>query len=148
MNNLNSDSQNIYIGKKLKNFFHDLGYTQQYIAVQLGVSQSFVNRLLNGKPFGKQLAKKWGDAFGIQPNWLLTGEGEMLKNQPKNNHSMIVLMEKMEKLTEKMEEIVETNKKLADINRKLTERILEFGFVTDISTDRKNADAVSQITDI
>lgn len=73
------DNESILLGEKLKDFFSRQGLTQQAIADRLGVSQSAVNALLNGKPFGKKNATKWGAEFGIQPSWLLTGEGEMLK---------------------------------------------------------------------
>jgi len=87
MNTLDSDNYNILIGKKLKDFFESHKYTQQDIADKLGVSQAAVSALLNGKPFGKKLAKKWGDIFGIKPYWLLTGEGEMLKSNNVNKIS-------------------------------------------------------------
>lgn len=75
--NLSSENQSVEIGKKLKEHFDKLGYTQQYVADKLGVSQAAVSALLNGKPFGKKLANKWAEMFGLKPNWLLTGEGEM-----------------------------------------------------------------------
>jgi transcriptional regulator with XRE-family HTH domain len=74
-----SVNQNTEIGRKLKDYFKSLKLTQQTIADRLGMSQSAVNTMMNGKSFGKKQAKKWGEAFGIKPNWLLTGEGEMLK---------------------------------------------------------------------
>jgi transcriptional regulator with XRE-family HTH domain len=75
----------VVIGKKLKQFFDCKQLTQQSVAERLGVSQAAVSALLNGKPFGKNLSRKWGDVFGLNPNWLLTGEGEMLKNTNENN---------------------------------------------------------------
>lgn len=82
------DNENVLLGEKLKDFFSRQGLTQQAIADRLGVSQSAVSALLNGKPFGKKNATKWGDEFGIQPSWLLTGEGEMLKtDMPKSGVS-------------------------------------------------------------
>jgi transcriptional regulator with XRE-family HTH domain len=91
MDELQIENQYVEIGKKLKIFFDELGYTQQNIADKLGVSQAAVSSQLNGKPFGKKLAKKWGDAFGLKPNWLLTGEGEMLKNnQTMGNSNNVV----------------------------------------------------------
>lgn len=74
------DNQQNNIGDSLKKYFNSIGLTQQDIADKLGVSQAAVSALLNGKPFGKKLAQKWADVFGLKPNWLLTGEGEMLKN--------------------------------------------------------------------
>ena len=77
------------LGEKLKDFFSRQGLTQQAIADRLGVSQSAVSALLNGKPFGRKNATKWGDEFGIQPSWLLTGEGEMLKTDTPKPISLV-----------------------------------------------------------
>lgn len=79
------------ISERLKLYFSDQGIQQKDIAARLGVSQAAVSALLNGKPFGKKVAEKWGDEFGIKPNWLITGEGEMLKNatdKPESNVDM------------------------------------------------------------
>lgn len=68
------------IGDKLREYFKNEGITQEQIATQTGVSQAYINVLLNNKKqFGKKQAQKWADIFGISPQWLLTGEGEMLK---------------------------------------------------------------------
>jgi transcriptional regulator with XRE-family HTH domain len=69
------------IGDELKKFFKEKGMTQQYIADKLCVSQATIGALLNGKPFGKKTARTWSNTFGIQLSWLLTGEGEMLRNK-------------------------------------------------------------------
>lgn len=74
-----TDNQINTIGEKLKKHFNDIGITQEEAAKRLNVSQANISALLNKKPFGKKLAQKWGEEFGIQPSWLLTGEGEMLK---------------------------------------------------------------------
>jgi transcriptional regulator with XRE-family HTH domain len=68
-----------YIGERLKEYFGNIGLTQSEIAAKLGVSQQAVGAYLNGQPFGKKVAQKWSDLFKIQYNWLLTGEGAMLK---------------------------------------------------------------------
>lgn len=68
-----------YIGERLKEYFGNIGLTQSEIAAKLGVSQQAVGVYLNGQPFGKKVAQKWSDLFKIQYNWLLTGEGAMLK---------------------------------------------------------------------
>lgn len=72
------DNQNSYISEKLKEYFFKEGITQEEIAKKLGVSQAYVSAMLNGKPFGKTTAKKWGELFNIKPSWLLTGDGQML----------------------------------------------------------------------
>lgn len=67
------------IGEKLQDFFRKKGITQNDIAEELKVSQSYISSLLNDKKsFGKKQAFKWSELFGLSPNWLLTGEGEML----------------------------------------------------------------------
>jgi len=83
------DNENVLLGEKLKDFFSRQGLTQQAIADRLGVSQSAVSALLNGKPFGRKNATKWGDEFGIQPSWLLTGKGEMLKTDTPKPISLV-----------------------------------------------------------
>lgn len=69
------------IGEKLSAFFKEKGITQEEIAAQLGVSQSYINALLNDKKaFGKKQAQKWNELFGLSVNWLLTGEGNITNN--------------------------------------------------------------------
>lgn len=69
------------IGEKLSAFFKEKDITQEEIAAQLGVSQSYVNALLNDKKaFGKKQAQKWNELFGLSVNWLLTGEGNITNN--------------------------------------------------------------------
>ena len=66
------------IDEKLGAFFKEKGITQEEIAAQLGVSQSYVNALLKGKKaFGKKQAQKWSKLFGLSVNWLLTRDGDI-----------------------------------------------------------------------
>lgn len=62
----------------LKKFFADKGMSQTKIAELVGTSQQTVSELLNTRNFGKRTAQKWSEVFGLNPAWLLTGEGEML----------------------------------------------------------------------
>lgn len=75
---------NKLIGEKLKIYFNEHKLNQTDIASQLGVSQAAVSALLRGKPFGSKTAKDWSEKFGFNINWLLTGDGPMLK---KENHA-------------------------------------------------------------
>lgn len=62
----------------LKDFFKSRGLTQQKIAERFGVSQQYVASLLNGSnPFGKKVAHKWAEEFGLSEAWLLTGIGDI-----------------------------------------------------------------------
>lgn len=75
------------IGEKLSAYFREKGITQEEIAARIGVSQSYVNALLNDKKaFGKQQAKRWNELFGLSVNWLLTGDGNMLSNTITQNN--------------------------------------------------------------
>ena len=56
--------------------------SQISIAEELGVSKAYINALLSGRQrFGKKQAEIWSKKFGISKSWLLTGEGEMLKEE-------------------------------------------------------------------
>lgn len=78
---------------KLKQYFDSQGIRQVDICNILGKSKAQISNYLTGKvPFGKKAAKEWSNAFGLSESWLLTGEGEMLREnapQPRvqqNNH--------------------------------------------------------------
>lgn len=75
-----SEFQPNEISTSLKLYFSDNNITQQQIADKLGISQAAVGKWLNGKPFGKKTAAKWSEVFGLNPSWLLTGNGPMLKD--------------------------------------------------------------------
>ncbi len=65
------------IGRKIKEYFSEIGMSQTEAAERLGVQQAAVSNQLNGRAFGKNSATKWNAAFGFRINWLLTGEGQM-----------------------------------------------------------------------
>lgn len=66
--------------KTLKNYFAGRGLNQNDIAARLNVSPTIVNNYMNGqRPFGKLVATRWQDAFGIDAIWLMT-QGEQGDN--------------------------------------------------------------------
>ena len=70
------------IGEVLSGYFKSQGITQEAIASTLGVSQQYVSKLLSGKTaFGKKQANRFHELWGIQPSWLLTGEGPMFEGR-------------------------------------------------------------------
>lgn len=86
---------------KLKQYFDKQGIRQVDICNILGKSKAQISNYLTGKvPFGKKAAKEWSNAFGLSESWLLTGEGEMLREnapqptvQQNNHHSPGARME-------------------------------------------------------
>ncbi len=73
--------QKLEIGKKIKEYFSEIGMSQAEAAEKLGVQQAAVSNQLNGRAFGKNSSSKWNAAFGFRTNWLLTGEGPMFDPQ-------------------------------------------------------------------
>ena len=69
------------IGSRIKEYFSEIGMSQQEAASVLGVQQAAVSNQLNGRPFGKNSAAKWNKAFGFRTIWLMTGEGPMFDTQ-------------------------------------------------------------------
>ena len=69
------------IGSRIKEYFSEIGMSQQEAATVLGVQQAAVSNQLNGRPFGKNSAAKWNKAFGFRKIWLMTGEGPMFDTQ-------------------------------------------------------------------
>ena len=66
--------------EKLKKWFVGQGIKQTDIAEKLNVSPTIVNNYLNGqRRFGKNVALKWSNAFGLNPLWLMSGgtQGEI-----------------------------------------------------------------------
>lgn len=69
------------ISKELSKYLNDRGLTQKSIATTLGVSEQFVNALVNGRrAFGRKTSQEWQKHFGLSAVWLLTGEGDMLSS--------------------------------------------------------------------
>lgn len=59
--------------KTLKNYLAGQGLSQSDVAEKLQLSRTIVSNYLNGqRNFGKIIANKWSDAFGIDPMWLMT----------------------------------------------------------------------------
>ncbi len=58
-----------------------LGLTQKDLVNILGSPQSSISKMLNGVyPIGKNMLFRIKETLNINPDWLLTGEGEMLKS--------------------------------------------------------------------
>lgn len=121
-----SKEVNIRIGECIREHFENMELQQHDVANRLEISQSAVSAYYRGKPFGKNAAQKWADAFGFRANWLLTGEGPMLKSdqpenpmeeQPSSNSSLIDYLQrkvaelegKIDKLNEEKADLLQEN---------------------------------------
>ena len=54
----------IEIGRKIKEYFSEIGMSQLEVAKTLDVQSAAVSNQLNGRPFGKNSAAKWSNASG------------------------------------------------------------------------------------
>ena len=79
-----NNNQNSYINAYLKTAFEKLNKKHSEIIKDLGVSQAYVSALMNGKKrVGKEMAKKISQLYGFDEGSILTGEGEILKEEKK-----------------------------------------------------------------
>lgn len=88
-------SQENTVGERLKIFFKEKGLTQVQIAERVETTQQVVQKLLNGRAFGKRTAAKWSKEFGLNSAWLITGQGTMMleeKNTQINTTKNVVEM--------------------------------------------------------
>lgn len=71
---------------KLKAYFESIGKKQDDIVKETGFKQPYVSAVINGKKIiGKSNAAKLSELYGLSYSWLLTGEGEMLRDQSTTN---------------------------------------------------------------
>lgn len=68
------------IGRQLRAYFEQKGMTQKQVADILGIQQQNVGVHFQGRPFGKNAATKWQNAFGFSAHWLMTGQGKMMSD--------------------------------------------------------------------
>jgi len=131
------NNQNGYISKTIKNFFDSNGITQEEIARRLNVSQAYVSSMLNGKPFGKKTANKWGEEFGFRPTFLLTGEGLLLIGQNINDDI------KNDSTEEQIKSLISTIDRLSQSEINNSKNISEL-----ISQGRQQTDNITRLVDL
>lgn len=127
-----NSSINIQIGEAIRIHLESRGLLQRDVAETLNITQGAVSAYYRGKPFGKNAAQKWSNAFGFRVNWLLTGEGPMLtgnqpevsaESQPASEGPLIeYLQRKIAELEREKDELLQENAILKYENMMLTPR--------------------------
>lgn len=70
---------------ELREFFKTKGLKQGDIAKSCDWPQSYVSEILNGKKkIGRETAVKLYNVYGVDIQWLLTGEGDVTNEQSNN----------------------------------------------------------------
>ena len=82
----------VKIGNQIKEYIKIQGVKQKDIAKKLNVSPSYISSIQrNLKGLEDESLDKWANVLGVNRNWLLTGEGSMLKetSNEDNNASFV-----------------------------------------------------------
>ena len=108
-----NSSINIQIGEAIRIHLENKGLLQRDVAETLNITQGAVSAYYRGKPFGKNAAQKWSDAFGFRVNWLLTGEGEML-SEPRDRVRDTEVKPLEKDMSERLLDIMESQKTSID----------------------------------
>jgi transcriptional regulator with XRE-family HTH domain len=97
------------IGKRLKIIRKHLGITQSKAAAETGVSISTFRKYESEKNFPRiDFVEKFIRRYNVNPNWLFTGEEEMIKEkEPEKNGAFIHLDNKIEKLLKVVDQFSE-----------------------------------------
>ncbi len=95
----------VSIGQRLKQVREQLGLSQAQLAKKIGFSQKAISHWERGErdiPTQALIALK---RIGINIDWLLTGEGEPLTNDPKKEEILRIMQELEEKDPATFEEV-------------------------------------------
>ncbi|MBQ9463419.1 MAG: helix-turn-helix transcriptional regulator [Bacteroidales bacterium] len=73
------------ISAEIRNYFESNRVSQKQVAAILDVTQSTVSVYVAGRPFSNKIAKKWSDAFGFSPSFLVSGTGTLVSGATKSD---------------------------------------------------------------
>lgn len=66
------------IAREIKNYLEENRITMADAARRMGISQQAVSSQLSGsRKMGANVARKWSEAFGFSPAFLIAGEGSL-----------------------------------------------------------------------
>ncbi|MGX1023593.1 helix-turn-helix domain-containing protein [Psychroflexus sp. MBR-150] len=114
---------NKIIGKRIKQFRHQKGYSQEHLAHELCISQSAYARLENGETYTwASHLEKLCEIFEVQPEDIVKQESIVINDNQKGGHSnnAYIINQLSEKLIEQYEKrIQEKDKLINQLNEKL-----------------------------
>lgn len=128
------DYRDVSICERIKDVMHEESLSQKELAERIGVVQSSISAILNGKRSPEPLVNAMSDRMGISKQWLVNGIGLKYKNSNIiakdiancENLSMedkVSLMKEMNALYEKhqslLEEAQNIMKTIIEINKKI-----------------------------
>jgi transcriptional regulator with XRE-family HTH domain len=89
--------------ERLRDYFKSKGITQEQIAEDLSVTQSYVSSILRGNTgIGVRVAKKFAEKYNLSIEWILTGhEGEGSKNDALDVNYLEIISSKDALIAEK-----------------------------------------------
>lgn len=66
------------IAWEVKKYLQSNGITMSEAARKMGCTQQAVSNQLSGRPMGENVARRWASAFGMNPLYLMAGEGMLI----------------------------------------------------------------------
>jgi len=131
---------NIEIGKKIKIKRHEIGYKQESLAIELGISQSALSRIENGSdslvveilylltqvlntPIGYFISDINGDLFtAIYLEKIKLLEEMLLKNETLINHQVKVIKQLEDQIKDLQEKVSRKNKKIEELKETISHK--------------------------
>jgi transcriptional regulator with XRE-family HTH domain len=131
---------NIEIGKKIKIKRHEIGYKQESLAIELGISQSALSRIENGSdslvveilylltqvlntPIGYFISDINGDLFiAIYLEKIKLLEEMLLKNDTLINHQVKVIKQLEDQIKDLQEKVLRKNKKIEELKETISQK--------------------------
>ncbi len=131
---------NIEIGKKIKIKRHEIGYKQESLAIELGISQSALSRIENGSdslvveilylltqvlntPIGYFISDINGDLFtAIYLEKIKLLEEMLLKNENLIHHQVKVIKQLEDQIKDLQEKVSRKNKKIEELKETISHK--------------------------
>jgi len=131
---------NIEIGKKIKTKRHEIGYKQERLAVELGISQSALSRIENGSdslvveilyllthvlntPIGYFISDLNGDLFiAVYLERIKLLEELLLKYETFINHQVKVIKQQEDQIKDLQDKVSRKNKKIEELKETILQK--------------------------